>query len=74
LFDHFDLKYTVEKTNIVDYTGTEAVVYIVQTTKKISGPKFQDSRFSVVATFKKTDTGEWLATGDSQLIQLEALK
>ncbi|QYR21348.1 copper amine oxidase N-terminal domain-containing protein [Paenibacillus sp. sptzw28] len=74
LFSHFDLKYTVEKVSIVDYTGTEAVVNIVQKVEKINGPQFQNSRFSVVTSFKKTDAGEWLSTLDSKLIHIDVLK
>ncbi|QHT59145.1 hypothetical protein GXP70_03650 [Paenibacillus lycopersici] len=71
--DTYDLKYTNEQVRIVDYSGDEAIVYIVQTVEKTKGPAFQDFRVSVVSTLHKTADGKWLDEGQGKIIKVEAL-
>ncbi|QHW31653.1 copper amine oxidase N-terminal domain-containing protein [Paenibacillus rhizovicinus] len=71
--DTYDLKYTNEVVRIVDYTATEAVVYVVQTVEKVNGPAFQNFRLSIASTYRKTADGKWLDAGEGKLLKVEPL-
>ncbi|MFC5652808.1 copper amine oxidase N-terminal domain-containing protein [Paenibacillus solisilvae] len=74
IFDQYDLKFSFEDVSIINYTGTEAQVYLTQATEKIKGPQFQNSRVRLVVTLIKTAAGEWITTLDTKIISVEALQ
>ncbi|MNY48158.1 hypothetical protein D3C86_1834680 [compost metagenome] len=59
IFQAYDLQTVIESSKIIVYTGDEAVLYSVQTTKKLKGPQFQDNRTTMVTTLKKSADGKW---------------
>lgn len=59
IFQVYDLESAIESSKIIDYTGDEAAVYLVQTTKRISGPALPDTRSTTVTTVKKAADGKW---------------
>lgn len=59
VFQAYDLVTVIESSKIIDYTGDAAVLYSVQTTKKLKGPQFQDNRTTMVTTLKKSADGKW---------------
>lgn len=59
VFQVFDLESAIESSKIIDYTGDEASVYLVQTTKRLSGPALADTRSTTVTTLKKSADGKW---------------
>lgn len=59
IFQTYDFLFTIESSKIINYTENEAAVYMVQTTKKLKGPDFQDNRTSTVTMLKKTTDGKW---------------
>ncbi|ULO08010.1 copper amine oxidase N-terminal domain-containing protein [Paenibacillus sp. 19GGS1-52] len=59
IFNTYDLLFTTESTKIINYTEDTAAVYVVQTTKKLKGPEFQDNRSIIVSTLKKSADGLW---------------
>ncbi|WP_310831766.1 copper amine oxidase N-terminal domain-containing protein [Paenibacillus pedocola] len=59
VFQAYDLQTVIESSKIIDYTGNEAAIYSVQTTKKLKGPQFQDNRTTMVTTLKKSADGKW---------------
>lgn len=59
IFQAYDLQYTLENVQIINYTADEAFVYAVQTTKKLKGPEFNDNRATTVTTVKKGADGKW---------------
>jgi hypothetical protein len=60
IFSAYDLKSTLESAKIIHYTKDTAAVYVVQTSIKLKGPDFQDSRSTSVTTLKKSKEGKWL--------------
>lgn len=62
MFKAYDLAITLDSSKIIDYTGDTAAVYTVQTSKKVKGPEFQDSRAVSVNILKKTADGKWKLT------------
>lgn len=72
IFKAYDLDNAVESTKILDYTGTEAYVYTVQTTKRLSGPEFTDNRAFTVNALVKADDGSWKIT-ETYILGYEAL-
>ena len=59
VFQVYDLESAIESSKIIDYTGDEASVYLVQTSKKLSGPELADTRSTTVTTLKKSADGKW---------------
>lgn len=59
VFQLYDLEAAIETSKIIDYTGTEAAIYAVQTTKTLKGPQLQNTRSHTVTTVKKTADGKW---------------
>jgi len=74
VFSQYDVKIVIENASIVDYTGTEAVVYFTQTTEKLKGPQYQNNRVHAIVTLKKTSTGDWVSKMDGTIIEIEALE
>lgn len=74
VFDQYDLKFNIEKMSIINYTENEAQVYLTQTTEKVKGPQFQNSRVKLVVTLIKTAAGDWVSTIDGKVISAEALQ
>ncbi|WP_151734438.1 copper amine oxidase N-terminal domain-containing protein ['Paenibacillus yunnanensis' Narsing Rao et al. 2020] len=72
LFQTYDLAFTLESAKIIDYTDSRIAVYVVQTTKKLKGPEFQNNRASSVMMFDKAADGSW-KIGVSYLISSENL-
>lgn len=62
MFKAYDLAITLDSSKIIDYTGDTAAVYTVQTSKKVKGPEFQDSRAVSVNILKKSADGKWKLT------------
>jgi hypothetical protein len=59
MFQVYDLESAIESSKIIDYTADEASVYLVQTTKRLSGPALPDTRSTTVTTVKKSADGKW---------------
>lgn len=57
MFSEYDLTYDLEIKS-VEVDGDEARVEVVQTTRKESGPQFQDNRIEATHVLRKYD-GEW---------------
>jgi hypothetical protein len=74
VFDQYDLKFNIEKMSIINFTENEAQVYLTQTTEKVKGPQFQNSRVKLVVTLIKTAAGDWVSTIDGKVISAEALQ
>ena len=60
--------------SIINFTENEAQVYLTQTTEKVKGPQFQNSRVKLVVTLIKTAAGDWVSTIDGKVISAEALQ
>ncbi|AIQ39685.1 copper amine oxidase N-terminal domain-containing protein [Paenibacillus sp. FSL R7-0297] len=73
MFQVYDLDSAIESSKIIDYTADEASVYLVQTTKKLSGPALPDSRSTTVTTLKKSADGKWKLS-QSYMLKTEPLK
>lgn len=73
MFQVYDLDSAIESSKIIDYTADEAFVYLVQTTKKLSGPALPDSRSTTVTTLKKSADGKWKLS-QSYMLKTEPLK
>jgi hypothetical protein len=73
MFQVYDLDSAIESSKIIDYTADEASVYLVQTTKKLSGPALPDSRSTTVITLKKSADGKWKLS-QSYMLKTEPLK
>ncbi len=41
LFKTYDLRYTLEKTEILSMSESEATLHVIQTTEAVSGPEFR---------------------------------
>lgn len=71
LFKTFDLRYTLEKTEVLSFGEEEATLYVIQLTEKVSGPDFRNNRYDAVHTLKKHN-GEWKIFG-SKINKVEFL-
>ncbi|MBD2292659.1 hypothetical protein H6G06_03955 [Anabaena sphaerica FACHB-251] len=58
VFDTYDLKYEINKFEILEISDNKAKVRITQTTKKISGPAFKDNVLVSTNTLRKSN-GRW---------------
>ncbi|WNS41040.1 copper amine oxidase N-terminal domain-containing protein [Paenibacillus sp. MMS20-IR301] len=72
VFQAYDLESAIESSKIIDYTADEASVYMVQTTKRLSGPALADTRSTTVTTVKKAADGKWKLV-QSYIIKTEPL-
>ena len=72
LFEDYELRTVLEKTEGISLTEGEAKVRFTQLTQKISGPEFRDNRVSGVHTLRK-DNGVWkiLATEADAVVYLD---
>ena len=59
LFERFDLKFIVEKIEIIEQTDESAKVRFTQLTMKLSGPEFRNNRIKGYHTLRKSN-GSWL--------------
>ncbi|AIQ51076.1 MULTISPECIES: copper amine oxidase N-terminal domain-containing protein [Paenibacillus] len=73
LFQAYDLEGTIESSKVIDYQGDTAVLYSVQTIKKLKGPQFQDNRNTTITTLTKSADGKWKLV-QSFLLSTEPLK
>ncbi|WP_164779717.1 copper amine oxidase N-terminal domain-containing protein [Paenibacillus kobensis] len=71
-FDAYDVKVTLETARIVEYTESKATVYIVQTNESLKGNEYPNNRASMIATFVKTASGDWVSS-DGTVINIEAI-
>ncbi|CAH1210748.1 hypothetical protein PAECIP111893_03263 [Paenibacillus plantiphilus] len=67
-FEQQNLTAIVEKTQIVHFTGTEAAVRVSQTTQDSTGAGY---RLDLVVILGKSESGEWLLTEESKMINFE---
>jgi len=58
LFQAYDLQYEIEEVVNINVQGTTASVEIIQVTRKVAGPAFNDNRARVLHDLVKED-GEW---------------
>lgn len=58
LFPAYDLKYELLKYTLVGVDSDYAYARIKQSTKKVSGPAFQDNEIEMLTVFKK-ENGKW---------------
>ncbi|ADU32278.1 FxLYD domain-containing protein [Evansella cellulosilytica] len=58
LFEVYDLQYTLDDIEVIEITGDEAEVRLIQTTEKLAGPEFQDNQVEALNRMKK-ENGEW---------------
>ncbi|WP_162551171.1 copper amine oxidase N-terminal domain-containing protein [Paenibacillus tepidiphilus] len=72
IFQTYDLSYTLESAKIIDYTDSQAAVYVIQTTKKLKGPEFKNNRAASVMMLVKGEDGSW-QLGPTYLISSEEL-
>jgi len=70
IFARLRLKYTLEKTEVVDVRGDEARIKVTQATQKISGnAAFRDNRVTIIHTLKR-DGKKWkMFSSEAQSIQ-----
>lgn len=73
VFESYDLKYTNEEVRIVNYSDTQAIVYLVQKIERLAGPEYPEARYYVALTFKLTAGGDWVTTTGGVLIASEPL-
>ncbi|MNB86905.1 hypothetical protein D3C75_338660 [compost metagenome] len=73
LFQAYDLEGTIESSKVIDFQGDTAVLYSVQTIKKLKGPQFQDNRNTTITTLTKSADGKWKLV-QSFLLSTEPLK
>ena len=59
LFERFDLKFIVEKIEIIEQSDESAKVRFTQLTMKLSGPEFRNNRIKGNHTLRKSN-GSWL--------------
>ncbi len=57
LFDTYDLSYDLKDIDVIEITDQMVKVRIVQITKKVSGPEFEDNELTAVHTLKKYNDG-----------------
>jgi len=58
IFDDFDLSYELLSFSYIGLNGEYAVARVKQTTKKVSGPIFQENEMDMVQVFRK-ENGKW---------------
>ena len=58
VFANFDMKFELEKVEVIEVNGDDAEVYYIQTTKAINGKGFTPTRSSGIHHLKKED-GKW---------------
>ena len=58
VFANFDMKFDLEKIEVLEVTGDEANVYYMQTTRAIKGEGFAPTRATGIHHMKKED-GKW---------------
>jgi hypothetical protein len=58
VFANFDMKFELEKVEVIEINGGEAKVYYVQTTQAIRGEGFAPTRASGIHQMKK-ENGKW---------------
>jgi len=58
VFANFDMKFDLEKVEVIDVNGDDAEVYYIQTTKALGGNGFTPTRSSGIHHLKKVD-GKW---------------
>jgi hypothetical protein len=70
IFARLRLKYTLEKTEVIDVRGDEARIKVTQATQKISGnAAFRDNRVTIIHTLKR-DGQKWkMFSSEAQSIQ-----
>ena len=71
LFETYDLSYTIDSYKLTSYHGDSASVEVVMTTKKISGPEFNDNQIKSQHDLKKID-GKWYLV-NSQMLDIKSL-
>ena len=73
LFNDYELRTVLEKTEAVSLTEGEAKVKFTQLTQKLSGPEFRDNRVTGLHTLRK-DHGVWkiFATEADGVVYLDA--
>ena len=71
LFRTYDLKYKIDKIEVVKASAGEIELRITQTTRKIRGPEFNDNRMVATHTLKAVQ-GEWKIY-DTQVEDVESL-
>ena len=71
LFRTYDLKYEIDKIEVVNISQDEIKLRITQTTRKIRGPEFNDNRMVATHTLKAVK-GEWKIY-DTQVEDVESL-
>lgn len=71
LFDQYDLRYEIEKIEVVEKSATSARVRVFQVTRKINGPAFRDNRIEVIHTLTNVD-GQWKFS-DTSVVNIEYL-
>lgn len=59
MFANYDFTHRLESLRVLERSGDEMYVYAVQTTRKVSGPKFADVRTEVIYTLRLQPNGEW---------------
>lgn len=58
VFTSFDMKFELEKADVIEVNGDEAKVYYLQTTQAIRGEGFAPTRASGIHNMKK-ENGKW---------------
>jgi len=58
VFANFDMKFELEKVEVIELNGDEAKVYYIQTTQAIRGEGFAPTRVSGIHQMKK-ENGKW---------------
>ncbi|MFH1868474.1 MAG: hypothetical protein ABH843_05840 [Candidatus Omnitrophota bacterium] len=58
IFDTFDISYELKYYQYIGQDGGYAVARVIQVTKKISGPAFQNNELDMIQVFKQED-GVW---------------
>ena len=71
IFKMFDLKYTLEKIEIVVKDANTAEATVVQKTEKVAGPEFRDNRGKFLHTLKKVDD-KW-TFADTKILSVDFL-
>lgn len=57
IFANYDLSYKLNSFKVVRFDGETAEVEVVQETKKIRGPAFDDNVITIIHTLKKRPSG-----------------
>lgn len=58
IFDIYDIKYEIKYYKYIGQESGYAIARVIQVTKKISGPAFQNNELDMIQIFKKED-GVW---------------